>query len=76
MSKTADVKPLVTNQSLEELLYKFEDEINSKSEDKLRELNLKIQELESKIHPQENMFKKLKTIFDENETYSCRFEFV
>ena len=46
--------------------------IVSKFEDKLREQNLKIQELESKIHSQENAFKKLETISDDNEQYSHR----
>ena len=61
------IKPLVTNQSLEELLYKFKEGIISKFEDKLREKNLKIQELGSKIHPKENAFKKLEIIADDNE---------
>ena len=66
------IKPLVTNKSLEELLYKFKEGIISKFEDKLREQNLKIQELESKIHSQENAFKKLEIISDDNEQYSRR----
>ena len=66
------IKPLVTNKSLEELLYKFKEGIISKFEDKLREQNLKIQELESKIHSQENTFKKLEIISDDNEQYSRR----
>ena len=60
------IKPLVTNKSLEELISKFKEEIISKFEDKLREQNLKIQELESKIHSQENAFKKLEIISDDN----------
>ena len=60
------IKPLVTNKSLEELLDKFKEGIISKFEDKLREQNLKIQELESKIHSQENAFKKLEIISDDN----------
>ena len=64
------IKPLVTNQSLEELHCKFKEGIISKFEDKLREENLKIQELESKIHSQENAFKKLEIISDDNELYS------
>ena len=55
------IKPLVTNQSLEELLYKFKEGIISKFEDKLREKNLIIQELGS------NAFKKLEIIADDNE---------
>ena len=66
------IKPLVTNKSLEELLYKFKEGIISKFEDKLREQNLKMQELESKIHSQESAFKKLEIISDDNEQYSCR----
>ena len=57
---------------MEELLYKFKEGIISKFEDKLREQNLKIQELESKIHSQENTFKKLEIISDDNEQYSRR----
>ena len=38
----------------------------------MREKNLKIQELESKIHSQENAFKKLEIISDDNEQYSRR----
>ena len=40
------IKPLVSNQSLEELLCKFKEGVISKFEDKLRGQNLKIQELE------------------------------
>ena len=56
------IKPLVTNKYLEELLYKLKKGILSKFEDKLSEQNLKIQELESKIHWQENAFRKLEII--------------
>ena len=66
------IKLLVTNQSLEELLCKFKQGNISKFEDKLREQNLKIQELESKIHSQENAFKKLEIIYDDSEQYSRR----
>ena len=66
------IKPLLTNQSLEELLCKFKEGIISKFEDKLREENLKIQELESKIHSQENAFKKFEIISDDNELHSRR----
>ena len=60
------IKPLVTNKSLEELVDKFKEEIISKFEHKLKEQNLKIQEIESKIHSQENAFKKLEIISDDN----------
>ena len=80
MSITAEVReyfdnlitPLVTNKSLEELLFKFKEGIISKFEDKLREQNLKIQDFESKIHSQENAFKKLEIISDANEQCSLR----
>ena len=62
------IKPLVTNKCLEEILYKFKVGIISKFKDKLREQNLKIQKLESKIHG----FKNLKIISDDNEQYSHR----
>ena len=53
------IKSLVTNQSLEELS-KFKDGIISIFEDKLREQNLKIQELESQIHSLEHALKKIR----------------
>ena len=62
------IKPLVTHKCLEEILYKFKVGIISKFKDKLREQNLKIQKLESKIHG----FKNLKIISDDNEQYSHR----
>ena len=57
---------------MEEIFYKFKEGIISKFEDKLREQNLKIQELESKIHSHDNAFKKLETISDDNEQYNHR----
>ena len=57
---------------MEEIFYKFKEGIISKFEGKLREQNLKIQELESKIHSQENTFKKLETISDDNEQHIHR----
>ena len=64
------IKHLVIKQSLEELLCKFKEKIISKIEDKLKERNLKIQELKSKIHSQKNAFKKLEIISNDNE--QCR----
>ena len=57
---------------MEELLCKFKEGIISTFDDKLREYNLKVQEFESKIHSQENAFKKLGVISDENEQQSRR----
>ena len=65
------IKSLVTNQSLEELS-KFKDGIISIFEDKLREQNLKIQELESQIRSLEHALKKLGKISDGNEQYRRR----
>ena len=52
------IKPLVNNQSLEELFCKFKEGIISNFEDKLRKENLKIQESESKIHSKKSHLKK------------------
>ena len=38
----------------------------------MREQNLNVEELESKIHSQENAFKKLEIISDDNEPYNRR----
>ena len=64
------IKPLVTNQSLENLLCKFKQGIISTFEDKLREQNLKIQGSESKIYLQKDAFKKLEILSSNNEQYS------
>ena len=56
-------KPLVINKSLEKLFYKLKEGIISKFKDKLREQNLKIQE---------NAFKKLEIISNDNEQSSRR----
>ena len=50
----------------------FNNLIKSLVTKKLREQHLKIQELESKTHSQENAFKKLERISDDNEQYSRR----
>ena len=57
------IKPLVINKSLEKLFYKLKEGIISKFKDKLREQYLKIQE---------NVFKKLEIISNDNEQYSRR----
>ena len=57
------IKPLVINKSVEKLFYKLKEGIISKFKDKLREQNLKIQE---------NAFKKLEIISNDNEQYSRR----
>ena len=38
----------------------------------MREQNINVEELESKIHSQENAFKKLEIISDDNEPYNRR----
>ena len=55
---------------MEELLCKFKEKIISKIEDKLRERNLKIQELSPKFTRKKNAFKKLEIISNDNE--QCR----
>ena len=57
------IKPLVINKSLEKLFYKLKEGIISKFKDKLREQNLKIQE---------NAFKKLEIISNDNKQSSRR----
>ena len=52
------IKPLVSNQPLEELFCKFKEGIISNFENKLRKENLKIQESESKIHSKKSHLKK------------------
>ena len=54
------IKPLVTNQSLEELLRKFKEGIISKFENKLREQNLKIQNSSRKFSPKKTRLKNQK----------------
>ena len=55
---------------MEELLCKFKEKIISKIEDKLKERNLKIQELSPKFTRKKNAFKKLEIISNDNE--QCR----
>ena len=43
------MKPLVTNEKLEEPLKSFQDEIVNRLEHKIKEQNTKIEELESKL---------------------------
>ena len=43
------VKPLVTNETLEQQLKSFQDGLMKKIEDKLKEQNDRIEELESKL---------------------------
>ena len=64
------IKPLVTNQSLEELLRKFKEGIISKFENKLREQNLKIQNSSRKFSPKKTRLKKSEIISDDNEQYN------
>ena len=64
------IKPLATNQSSKKLYCIFKEGIISKFKDRLSKHNLKIQELEFKIHYK--VQNKLEIISDDNEQYSRR----
>ena len=64
------VKPLTTNEALEDMFKKFKEEIISKFEQKFDEQNRKIDELEGKIAIQANTIDLLIIKCDDNEQYS------
>ena len=66
------VKPLATNEILEDTFKKLKEEIISKSEEKFDEQNRKIDELEGKIAIQVNTIDQLIIKCDYNEQYSKR----
>ena len=61
------VKPLATNEILEDMFKKFKEGIISKSEEKFDEQNRKIDELEGKIAIQANTIDQLIIKCDDNE---------
>ena len=65
------MKPLVTNETLEQLK-SFQDELMKKIEDKFKEQNDRIEELESKLAMKQNIIDHLEIKCDENEQYSQR----
>ena len=66
------VKPLATNEILEDMFKKLKEEIISKFEEKFNEQNRKIDELEGKIAIQENTTDQLISKCDDDEQYSRR----
>ena len=65
------MKPLVTNETLEQLK-SFQDELMKKIEDKFKEQNDRIEELESKLAMKQNIIDHLEIKCDDNEQYSQR----
>ena len=66
------MKPLVTNDKLEQLLKSFQDNLMKKIEDKFNEQNTRIEELESKLAIKQNIIDTLEIKCDDNEQYSRR----
>ena len=66
------MKPLVTNDKLEQLLKSFQDGLMKKIEDKFNEQNTRIEELESKLAIKQNIIDNLEIKCDDNEQDSRR----
>ena len=66
------MKPLVTNETLEQQLKSFQDGLMKKIEDKFKEQNDRIEELESKLAMKQNIIDRLEIKCDDNEHYSRR----
>ena len=66
------MKPLVTNDKLEQLLMSFQDGLMKKIEDKFNEQNTRIEELESKLVIKQKIIDTLEIKCDDNEQYSRR----
>ena len=66
------MKPLVTNDKLEQLLKSFQDGLMKKIEDKFNEKNTRTEELESKLAIKQNIIDTLEIKCDDNEQYSRR----
>ena len=66
------MKPLVTNETLEQQLKFFQDGLMKKIEDKFKEQNDRIEELESKLEMKQNIIDHLDINYDDNEKYSRR----
>ena len=66
------MKPQVTNETLEQQLKSFQDGLMKKIEDKFKEQNDRIEELESKLAIKQNMIDHLEMKCDDNEQYSRR----
>ena len=66
------MKPLVTNENLEQLLKSFQNGLMKKIEDKFKEQNDRIEELESKLAMKQNIIDHLEIKCDDNEQYRWR----
>ena len=66
------MKLLVTNETLEQQLKSFENGLMKKIEDKFKEQNDRIEELESKLAMKQNIIDHLEIKCDDNEQYSRR----
>ena len=66
------MKLLVTNETLEQQLKSFENGLMKKIEDKFKEQNDRIEELESKLAMKQNIIYHLEIKCDDNEQYSWR----
>ena len=66
------MEPLVTNEKLEQVFKSFQDGLMKKIEDKFREKNTRIEELESKLAINQNVIDNLVIKCDDNEQYSRR----
>ena len=67
------MKPLVTNETLEQQLQSFQDGVMKKIEDNFKEQNDRIEELESKLAVKYNVIDHLEIKCDDNEEYRRRF---
>ena len=66
------VKPLVTNEKLEQMFKSFEEGLMKKIENKFKEQNSRIEKLESEIALKQNVIENLEIKCDDNEQYSRR----
>ena len=66
------MEPLVTNEKLEQVLKSFQDGLMKKTENKFKEQNTRIEELESKLAIKQNVIDNLEIKCDDNEQYSRR----
>ena len=66
------MKPLVTNETLEQQLKSFQDVLMKKTEDKIKAQNDRIEELESKLALKQNIIDHPEIKCDDNEQYSRR----
>ena len=66
------MKPLVTNEKLEELLKSFQDEIAKRFKHKIKEQNTKIEKLESKLAMTQTAIDNIEIKCDDKEQYSRR----